>query len=205
MLLDELMPAYDFREVHAVTIHATPERIWRALHEVTPADVPGVKLLFGIRMLPTRLRGRRAARFADERPFLAQMQSGGFTLLGEITEQELVVGVIGQFWRPLGATFKRIDGAHAFILWNQPNYAKSAMNFSLHEVSNGWRLRTETRVATPDRATRRKFGVYWRLIAPGSALIRRLWLRAVGRRAERETAGTVYEHRVSRAGGAGSR
>lgn len=189
VLLDDLMPAYDFCEIHAVTIRATPERIWRALHEVTPGDVPGVKLLFGVRMLPSRLRGRRRAQFADERSFLAQMQAGSFTLLGEIPEQELVVGVIGQFWRPLGATFKRIGDAHEFVAENPPNCAKSAMNFSLSEVAGGWRLQTETRIVTPDRATRRKFGVYWRLIATGSALIRRLWLRAVRRRAEREITG----------------
>ena len=65
------------------------------------------------------------------------------------------------------------------------------MNFSLGEVAGGsWRLRTETRIVTPDRATRRKFGVYWRLIAVGSGLIRRLWLRAVRRRAEWEMTGT---------------
>jgi len=32
-------------------------------------------------------------------------------------------------------------------------------------------------------STRRRFAGYWRIIYPGSALIRRMWLRAVARRA----------------------
>jgi hypothetical protein len=31
----------------------------------------------------------------------------------------------------------------------------------------------------------RQFAVYWRLIHPGSDIIRRMWLRAIKRRAER--------------------
>jgi len=35
-----------------------------------------------------------------------------------------------------------------------------------------------------DAATTRRFAAYWRVIYPGSALIRRMWLRAIKRRAE---------------------
>jgi len=37
--------------------------------------------------------------------------------------------------------------------------------------------------ATSD-AARRSFGVYWRIIQPGSGFIRRMWLRAIQVRAE---------------------
>ena len=43
---------------------------------------------------------------------------------------------------------------------------------------------TETRVCATDPRTRRKFAMYWWTIYPGSALIRRMWLRAIRRRAE---------------------
>ena len=46
---------------------------------------------------------------------------------------------------------------------------------------------TETRVHANDARSRRLFARYWRVIYPGSALIRRMWLRAIERRA---TAGT---------------
>ncbi len=35
-----------------------------------------------------------------------------------------------------------------------------------------------------DAQARRRFACYWRVIYPGSALIRRMWLRAVKKRAE---------------------
>ncbi|MBV8202739.1 MAG: hypothetical protein JOZ15_19150, partial [Acidobacteria bacterium] len=43
---------------------------------------------------------------------------------------------------------------------------------------------TETRVNATDAATRRRFAAYWRVIYPGSSLIRSMWLRAIRRRAE---------------------
>jgi hypothetical protein len=49
-------------------------------------------------------------------------------------------------------------------------------------------ITTETRVAATDDGARRSFKRYWRLIAPGSALIRVVWLRAIRRRAERQAA-----------------
>jgi hypothetical protein len=38
-------------------------------------------------------------------------------------------------------------------------------------------------------ATARRFALYWRAIYPSSALIRRMWLRAIRERAERAAAG----------------
>jgi hypothetical protein len=45
-------------------------------------------------------------------------------------------------------------------------------------------LTTETRIYATDASTRRAFARYWRVIYPGSSLIRRMWLRAVVKRAE---------------------
>jgi hypothetical protein len=42
---------------------------------------------------------------------------------------------------------------------------------------------TETRVFANSAAASRRFAAYWRIIYPGSALIRRMWLRAIERRA----------------------
>ena len=43
---------------------------------------------------------------------------------------------------------------------------------------------TETRVYVNDPSALRRFAVYWRVIHPGSDIIRRMWLRAIKRRAE---------------------
>jgi hypothetical protein len=57
-------------------------------------------------------------------------------------------------------------------------------------VDAGTELRTETRVLATDAASRRRFGRYWRVIRPGSALIRRTWLGAAKRRTERAASGS---------------
>jgi hypothetical protein len=59
------------------------------------------------------------------------------------------------------------------------------MGFLIEDQGDGWsRLRTETRVFATDASARRRFAVYWRLIYPGSSLIRHMWLDAIRRRAE---------------------
>ena len=61
-------------------------------------------------------------------------------------------------------------------------YAKAALSFLIERVPGGSLVTTETRVFATDPETRRRFAAYWRVIYPGSALIRRQWLRAIERR-----------------------
>jgi hypothetical protein len=42
---------------------------------------------------------------------------------------------------------------------------------------------TETRVFATSPEASRRFAAYWRTIYPGSAIIRRMWLRAIRKRA----------------------
>jgi hypothetical protein len=49
-------------------------------------------------------------------------------------------------------------------------------------------IRTESRTRALSRQSCRIFTPYWRIIRPFSGLIRRLWLRGIQRRAEREQA-----------------
>ncbi|MGH7548130.1 MAG: hypothetical protein ACREMM_08140 [Gemmatimonadales bacterium] len=59
------------------------------------------------------------------------------------------------------------------------------MNFLIEPTgSAGCVMTTETRVHATGARTRWRFGAYWFVIHPGSALIRRMWLRAIRRRAE---------------------
>src|SRR5439155_2417660 len=72
-----------------------------------------------------------------------------------------------------------------FAEFARPGFCKAAMNFRLRDEGGGWvRLTTETRVLALDASARRRFAAYWRVISPGSAFIRRMWLDAVKRRAE---------------------
>jgi len=59
------------------------------------------------------------------------------------------------------------------------------MNFHVTDEGGGVsRLVTQTRVAASDARAERRFAAYWRVIYPGSAFIRRMWLRAIKARAE---------------------
>ena len=67
----------------------------------------------------------------------------------------------------------------------QGSLARAVMNFHVEDAGGGVsRLVTETRVAASDARSERVFARYWRVIYPGSALIRVMWLRAIKARAE---------------------
>jgi hypothetical protein len=51
------------------------------------------------------------------------------------------------------------------------------------DATHCW-LTTETRVYAAGAKAVRGFAAYWRMIYPGSSLIRRMWLRAIKLRAE---------------------
>jgi len=91
--------------------------------------------------------------------------------------------VVGRFWQPSSGV-RRIQAAE-FERFAEPGTAKAAFNLLVERDGGRTRIVTETRIATPDERSRRSFSRYWRVIQPGSALIRRDWLRAIRRRAER--------------------
>jgi len=65
-------------------------------------------------------------------------------------------------------------------------YALAAMNFLVTaDGPNASIVTTETRVFAIGPTARRRFATYWRVIYPGSAIIRRMWLRAIRQRAMR--------------------
>jgi hypothetical protein len=115
-------------------------------------------------------------------PLLAGFGRAGFVTLRD-TPDELVLGAVGRFWRPSG-DLRRI-GVAEFAEFADPGYAKAVMSFEIGKAGARTLVTTETRIATTDATARRSFGRYWRLVHPGSALIRRDWLRAIRRRAER--------------------
>ena len=185
MWLDDFLPEYHFKEVHSITIHAPADNVYRAIKNVTPAEMPLVRTLFVMRSWPAVLTHKVGASLRVSRPLLEQMLDTGFVKLKEETDRELVLGTVGQFWKITGQSFK-LATVEEFLTFDRPNYAKAAINFT---ISKGPQygdvtVRTETRVYVSDRASRRKFALYWVPIRFGSGLIRRMWLRAIKRVAE---------------------
>lgn len=185
MLLDEILPEHHFHEVHGTLVDAKPREALMGAKEATPGEMPLVRLLFGLRSLPAIFSGRGGLPSEGRLPLWDQMLAFGFVLLGEDPGREFVAGAIGQMWRPGGGHVPTIHGSRGFAAFEEPGYARAVMNFSVEAEGDLTRLRTETRVHCTDADAQRKFGRYWWAIQPGSALIRRSWLRAAKHRAER--------------------
>jgi hypothetical protein len=142
-------------------------------------------VLMSLRALPAavlRPRGRwgRSDCILDA-PLLDHFTNGGFVVLAERPD-ELVLGAVGRFWK-LEGEVRRVS-RDEFMTFDEPGFAKAVVNFHVQAVSGGTVLTTETRIRGTDEAARRTFRRYWRIVMPGSALIRRAWLRAIRKRAE---------------------
>ena len=185
MLLDDIMTKLQFDEMYRVSIDALPGRTLEAVKQATPGEMPLVRLLFRIRSLPAVFSGGGGLPTARSEPLFWQMMASGFVFLGEEPGREVVGGVIVQPWKLGGSPPLTIKDAREFVAFEKPGYMKTALNFFVEPKSGRTELRTETRVLTTDPASRRRFEYYWKMIRPGSAAIRRSWLRAAKRRAER--------------------
>ena len=185
-MLDGFLPSYDFEEVHDIEVRAAPADAYRAIREVTPADVPLLRALFRIRSAPARRRLGSRIPFGSPDPLIEQALRGGFVLLAEDPGRELALGTVGQFWRIGTGIPLPLADARAFLTFDRADHAKAVLGFSVAPIPGGGTLvGTRTRVWVPDRGARRRFALYWRVIRPASGVIRRNWLRAIKQRAER--------------------
>jgi hypothetical protein len=183
--LDALLPQADFTERHARVIGSEPSAVYDAFKALTSRELPVSRLLVGVRFLPARLAGKPGLSSQPDRPLLDQFLDSGFVLLADVPGEEVVAGVIAQMWRRGGRTITPGDSKE-FMAFAEPGFVKAAVTFRLSGQADGMTLaETETRVVATDAAARRGFGRYWLLIRGFSGLIRREWLWAAGRRAER--------------------
>jgi hypothetical protein len=178
--LDEFVPVWQFREVHTIHVDAPPSRVFEATKRVRPDEIFLFRTLIAIR------------NFGQPPPRIIQDAIGAYTSIHDIAThstfvsladdapREVVDGtVVG---RPPGPREPLTPGIFGKPL--PPGYALAAMNYIITpDGSGGSNVSTETRVFANSPAARRRFAAYWRVIYPGSALIRRMMLRAIQRRA----------------------
>ncbi len=185
MLIDEFMPSFDVIERHHTMVEATAERAYEATRRLDLARSRMIRALFAARGIPLALRRRRLPR---RRMTLEDLVRAGFVWLGEEPDREIVLGIVGTFWKPTGA-IRRIDPSE-FAAFDEPGVAKAAWNFRV--IPDGDErsfVITETRVRVPDDASRRKFVLYWAVIGSFSGLIRKQALALV--KADAERAGPI--------------
>jgi len=177
--LDGFVPRWQFREVHTRRIAAPPERVFDAILRVRADEILLFRTLTWIRR-----GGRRMPRNildAGGRESLIDVAThSSFLRLAEEAPRELVVGTAVVV--PPGP--RRPLSREMFLEPVPPGYALAAMNFAVgDDGAGGSVVTTETRVFASSPGARRRFAAYWRVIYPGSSLIRRMWLRAIDRRA----------------------
>ena len=184
--LDRVTPSYQFHEVHSTTVRASPQRVYRAINDVTAGEIFLFRTLTGLRRFGRP--GPESVLNAPERlPLLEVATRTTFLTLAD-SGREIVVGTV--VVAPRGGPGRRPATVDEFVaLAAHAGYALATMNFVIRPRPDGrCDLSTETRVYATDEASRRRFAAYWRVINLGSAFIRVMWLRAIKRRAEARSA-----------------
>lgn len=182
-LLDDYLPAWQFSEHHEIRVHAPAAQAYDAILKVTAGEIRLFRALTWLRepRLPGTKHRESILNPSPDKPILDVATSSGFFVLAEEPGREIVLGTF-----VIVPERPHISSSKEFAELDRPGYAKAAMNFRVTDDGGGWtRVTTETRVVATDDATRRRFAAYWRVIYPGSSLIRRMWLDAVRSRAER--------------------
>jgi hypothetical protein len=172
-LADNFLPIYDVSDAVATVADADRETAWRALLDVDllklGREAPLVGMLGALRMLPEvvghLLHGERPAN-PPESMRLRDLSSiplyeGGWILLGERQGEEIAMGLVGKFWRPV-IEFARITTADEFREFHEPGFAKAVYDLSVRELGEGKTLLSGLmRTATTDEHARRWFRRYW--------------------------------------------
>jgi len=180
--IDDFMPEYQFYEHHEVAIKAPMEKVAAAIKEVSFADIPAAIWLMRARSLGSGPSFEPA--IVSTRPILELLsQPGtGFLTLDGNDPVEYVGGMVGRPWsNDQPPAISTPDEFNAFRLAGNIKVA-----FNMHAVDMGdgtVLLTTETRIIGNDASARKTFARYWRVIYPGSSIIRRVWLDAIADRA----------------------
>lgn len=161
-----------FRERHETHVAAEPAVVGAAVRRLDLSRSTSVRILLALRGMPRRGGG------------LDGLLRTGFVVLEDEPDRTLRLGLIGRFWMARGGL--RRFRADEFDDFDEPGYAKAVWSFDWHPAPGGTRLTTETTVHCTDEGARRRFGRYWRLVAPFSGWIRRRALAAI--RADAEAA-----------------
>ncbi|HEY5824893.1 MAG TPA: hypothetical protein VIT44_11030 [Cyclobacteriaceae bacterium] len=170
MLQDKYLPDFHFSEKHSILIKKDSSEIWSTTDHMDFSGSWIIRTLFALRGMPARMTNRKG------------LQKGRFIRLEQKENEEIIIGLIGQFWKANG-NLKQFDPTE-FINWNQPDFLKATWNFELIPEGNFTRLETETRIQCLSKKSLSRFKRYWFFIRPFSGLIRKEILRGIKKKVE---------------------
>jgi hypothetical protein len=182
--IDAYTPAFHFRELHETTIAAPPDRVYLAVRQVSADEIALFQTFTWLRRFG-RSGPESILNAPGQQPILDVATRTTFRLLEDLPPREVVIGAV--VVAPPGTRGGRGKfDANDFKQLMLPGFAKATLNFRIEALANGAsKLITETRVFATDAVALQRFTPYWRIIFPGSAILRLTWLRAIKSRAER--------------------
>jgi hypothetical protein len=174
MLIDEFLPSYDVSDSVATVVRADVAKTWDALMHVDLIEVgrqrPLVATLGALRALPEivshLLHGEPPRRIPARLRLRDTAQippgEGGWVLLGERPRDEIALGLVGKFWRPV-IPFANVT-AEVFRDFAEPGFAKTVYSLSVRALdAHRTLLSAVMRTATTDDNARLWFRRYWTL------------------------------------------
>ena len=173
MLIDEFMPVYDVSDSMATVVEADLATTWAALMDVDLIDVgrkrPLVAMLGALRILPDIVSHLLHGELPPRQPkhlklcdlTTLPLDKGGWVLLGRREPDEIALGLVGKFWRPV-IEFARVSSAAEFRGFSEPGFAKTIYALSVRALDPRRTLLSGVmRTATTDEDARRWFRRYW--------------------------------------------
>jgi hypothetical protein len=172
-LADDFLPVYDVSDAVAVVAESDRATAWRALLDVDLLEVgretPLVGMLGALRVLPEvvghLLHGERPAKPPEsmrlrDLPSIP-MVAGGWILLEERSGEQIALGLVGKFWRPV-IEWAPVTSSAEFREFDQPGFAKTVYVLAARELDSSRTLLSGLmRTATTDEHARRWFRRYW--------------------------------------------
>jgi hypothetical protein len=177
--LDSLMPAYDVRERHGVTVRAPAPLVYQVARDFDLQSLPLVQAIFWLR---GKFMGSRPAPRMT-RGFIEETRALGWACLLERPGEVYVSGAACRPWVP-DVRFEGV-GRGEFAAYAKPDRVKIA--WTLECAARGpalTELASETRALATDAEARRRFLQYWSWARVGIVTIRWLLLPAIRKRAE---------------------
>ncbi len=176
--LDKIMPEYQFSERHSARVHALPEQVMQAVGEATFSDMKSLATLLKIRGAVLRAPTKGIGDLQNKR-IADSFREAGYLFGGSEHEIVMCGGFNVQAQRRL-----EVRALEEFAKNREPGAVIMAFDFTVEEAGDGWStLTAETRVVAPGGASA-GMARYWRMIVPGSGLLRLQWLEGIKRRAE---------------------
>ena len=183
VLVDEFLPVYDVSDAVATVVEADVATTWNALMQVDLIEVgrarPLVGVLGALRALPEvvshLLHGKAAPKAPKQLRLLdttkMSLGEGGWVLLGERPRDEIALGLVGKFWRPV-IPYAQV-APEDFSDFTEPGYAKTVYALSVRAIDERRTLLSGVmRTATTDERARKWFRRYWTLgVGPGAHIV----------------------------------